>query len=147
MQHTTVLRCCNCLGLQRATHLSLPCQHTCIFVEVKLTCLVVVFLLYHSSRRLSSGVDLLPVRPQQCACLWERDGISWHQIAAIQTMVPFLWALLFSKVDCWGRLLSTFLALFLLPFLIFFNSFLYPLPVSHPCTNIVLWLATLKDGQ
>lgn len=83
VQHITVLLCCNCLGLQRATRLSFPCQHTCIFVEVKLTCLVVVFLLYHSSGRLSSGVDLLPSRPQQCACVSGRGmasaGTGWQQ--------------------------------------------------------------------
>lgn len=47
-------------------------------MEVKLTCLVVVFLLYHSSGRLSSAVDLLPrARSNEPVSL--REG--WHQLA------------------------------------------------------------------
>lgn len=67
---------------QRATRRSCVCQHKCIFVEVKLTCLVVVFLLLHSPGRLSSGVDLLPPCPQQRASISARGmasaGIGWQ---------------------------------------------------------------------
>ena len=81
-----------------------------------------------------------------CLCLWERDAISWHRMAAILTMVPFsVGAPVQQSDEAGGRLLCTFLSLLILPVLIFFNSILYPQPVSepHPCTNIVL-LATLQ---
>lgn len=64
---------------RRATLLSLPCQHAWIFVEVKLTCLVVVLLLYHSCGRLSSGGDLLSFGKMWLCLNKKKDGISWHQ--------------------------------------------------------------------
>lgn len=77
VRHTTLLLCCNCLGFAKghSSFIHLP-THIHIRIELKLTCLVVVFLLSHSLVRLSSGVDLLPLRLQQNACVSHRGMAS-----------------------------------------------------------------------
>lgn len=59
-------------------------------------------------------------------------------MAAIQTMIPLLWALLFTKVDCWGVLLY-------LPF--FISLIPPPCYAHHLYTNIFFLFSALGDGQ
>lgn len=112
-----------------------------------LTCLVVVFLLLHSSGRLSSGGDLLP----SCLQQWASIFTGWMAsagvgMAPIHTVVPLLWALQFSEEHSWGRFL--YHSSIILPSPFEFLSFPHCY-TCHLCTLFLLHVNSVelaKDG-
>lgn len=126
--------------LQRATHLSFLCQHKCIFVEVKLTCLVVVFLLLHSSGRLSSGVDSFP----SCLKQWASISVRWMASAGVGWQLFIPWFLYCGRSSSVKKIAGggcyTFPPLFLLPLLSFCH---FPTVTCHLCTLFLLRMWTL----
>lgn len=139
VQHITGLLCCNCLVFAKghSSFILLPTHlRICGGETNMLSCCFPSLPFFWETQFCCGFAPFLPAAMGLCLC--ERDGISWHQMAAIQTMIPLLWALLFTKVDCWGMLL----------YLPFFISLIPPPCYAHHLhTNSFLLFSALGDGQ